>query len=388
MAATGAQELEQPLAAVPLSKPFLDDRELAAVAEVMVSGWIAGQGPRGTRLEAAFMELTCTEYAIAVNNCTAGLHLSLQALGVGPGDEVLVADYSFPATAHAVLFCGATPVFVDVRPDTGTMAPELVANFVTPRTRGIIAVDALGMPADWDELEAAAAQHGLFLLEDAACATGGVYRGRACGSFGDIAAFSLHARKGVTCGEGGVVTTNDAQLASTVRKASCFGMTSAFSRQSSDQLSLPEFAEIGYNYKLSDILAAVALVQVSKLTEMLESRSAAAAYYAELLAAVPGIDAPSEPTDRQSTWQTYAVTVSEEVGRDRVAVALRKSGIGANIGTYAMHLQPIYEAVEADCPVSSGLFRSHLALPMFAGITKAEQQVVIETIAAISKVRV
>ncbi len=365
---------------IPLSRPALDEQEVAAAAAAMASGWIAGQGPRGTELEAAFRTLTGTEHAIAVNNCTAGLHLALQALGVGPGDEVIVADYSFPATAHAVLFCGATPVFVDVRPDTATIDPQLVAAAVTPHTAGVIGVDALGMPADWDELESLSSRHGLFLLEDAACATGGVYRGRACGSFGNIAAFSLHARKGVTCGEGGVVTTNDGGLASAVRQASCFGMASAYARQASETLVLPEFAEIGYNYKLSDILAAVAVVQMSKLAEMIESRRVAAAYYRDALADVAGVSAPVEPSDRQSTWQTYAVTVNGGIDRDRLAMALREHGIGANIGTYAMHEQTVYAAT-AECPVSADLFRRHLAIPMFSGITRAQQDRVVEVLA-------
>src|SRR5262245_25012192 len=221
---------------VPLTRPDAGEAELAAVAAVFESGWLAGQGPRGTELEQGFTALTGRGHAIAVNNCTAGLHLALLALGVGPGDEVLVADYSFPATGHAVLYCGATPVFVDVLPDTGTIDPDLAEGLITSRTRGILAVDALGIPADWEPLEDIAARHGLFLVEDAACATGGVYRGRPCGSFGDIGVFSLHARKGITSGEGGVLVSDDAEIARRVRAEACFGMESAFARQSATGL--------------------------------------------------------------------------------------------------------------------------------------------------------
>jgi dTDP-4-amino-4,6-dideoxygalactose transaminase len=181
-----------------------------------------------------------------VNDCTAGLHLALAALGLGPGHEVIMADYSFPGTGHAVLYCGATPVFVDVRADTGTIDPHLVEAGITSRTRAIVAADALGVPADWCALEQAAWHHGLFLVEDAASSAGGSYRDHPCGSFGEVAVFSLDARKGIICGEGGVVTTDDAALA---------------------------------------------------------------ARYAELLAEVPGIELPSVPPDRSPTWQTYAVTV-------------------------------------------------------------------------------
>ncbi len=368
---------------IPLTRPSTDGRELAAVAEVLDSGWLAGQGPKGRELEEGFMQLTGRAHAVAVNNCTAALHLALGSLGVGPGDEVLVGDYSFPATAHAVLYCGATPVFVDVRADIGTIDVDLVPDLVTPRTRGIIGIDALGIPADWDLLRGAADRHGLFLVEDAACATGGVFQGQPCGSFGDIAGFSLHARKGITCGEGGVVTTDDAALASGVRRDSCFGMISAFERQASDSLIVPEFTDLGYNYKLADILAAIALVQLDKLDALLECRRAAAVYYEVLLRNLAGVNAPVVPSDREPTWQTYAITVSAELSRNDLIMGLRRRGIGTNIGTYALHSQPIYGAdgAAAHCPVATSLFQRHLALPMYAEITRAQQERVVETLA-------
>ena len=372
-----------PSAPIPLTRPSTDEAELAAVAEVMASGWLAGQGPRGTALEQGFAELTGRTHAVALNNCTAGLHLALAGLGVGPGDEVLVADYSFPATGHSVLYCDATPVFVDVRADTGTIDPDLVEAAITPRTRGIMAVDALGMPADWTRLEEIARRRGLFLVEDAACATGGEFDGRPCGSFGDVAVFSLHARKGITCGEGGVLVTDDAELAARVRSASCFGMQSAFDRQSAQGLALPTFAEIGYNYKLSDVLAAVASVQLTKLDGFTKRRRAIADRYADLLADIPGISAPVVPADRLPTWQTYAVTVEEPLDRDAIAIALRAWGIGTTIGTYAMHVQPVYGPDAGPCPVSERLFQRHLALPMFTDLTDADQDRVVATLTGV-----
>lgn len=368
---------------IPLTRPSTDGSELAAVAEVLDSGWLAGQGPRSTALEEGFQKLSGRAHAVALNNCTAGLHLALLALDVGPGDEVLVADYSFPATGHAVLYTGATPVFVDVRADTGTIDTDLVEAAVTGRTKGIIAVDALGVPADYQPLEALARRHGLFLLEDAACGAGGVYAGRPCGGFGDVAVFSLHARKGITCGEGGVLVTDDAAVATRVREASCFGMQSAFARQSAAGLALPTFAALGYNYKLSDVLAAVACVQLGKLDEFMSHRTRLAARYADLLATVPGVTAPQVPADRSPTWQTYAVTVEEPVDRDAVAIALRERGIGCNIGTYAMHREPVYGPQAASCPESNRLFERHLALPMFTDLTEAEQDRVVATLAAV-----
>ncbi|RNL79071.1 DegT/DnrJ/EryC1/StrS family aminotransferase [Nocardioides marmorisolisilvae] len=357
---------------IPLTRPSTDAAELAAVAAVLESGWLAGQGPQGTLLEQEFAALTGRAHAVAVNNCTAGLHLAVEALGLEPGDEVLVADYSFPATAHAVLYVGGIPRFVDVRPDTGTIDASLIPDQITSRTRGIIGVDALGVPADWDQLEKLAAEHGLWLLEDAACSAGGVYQGRPCGSFGDVAVFSLHARKGITSGEGGVIVTDDADLAARMRSLSCFGMRSALSRQNAAVLEIPEFADLGYNYKLSDVLAGVARTQLGKLDGFLDERCRIAARYSELLGQIEGVTVPATLDDRQPTWQTYAVTLADGVDRNRTVVELRERGIGSNIGTYALHQQSVYEP-STSCPSSARLFARHLALPMYVGLREADQ---------------
>jgi perosamine synthetase len=371
--------MDRSLQDIPLTRPTTDQREIDAVAEVLASGWLAGQGPRGTELERGFMELSGRAHAVAVNNCTAGLHLSLAALGVEAGDEVLVADYTFPATGHAVLYCGGTPRFVDVRSDTGTLDTDSLVERITPRTRGIIGVDALGMPADWDALESIAASHGLFLLEDAACSVGGTFRGRPCGALGDVGVFSLHARKGITSGEGGMVVTDDAAVAGRIRRASSFGMRSAYERQGPRTLDIPGFDELGYNYKLSDVLAAIGLVQLSKLDGFIARRRALADRYQALLADVPGVRAPTTPGDREPTWQTYAITVDPGTDRDAVVLGLRARGIGSTIGTYALHREPVY-AAPADCPRSEALFRRHLALPMYADLTEDDQDRVVASL--------
>ena len=383
---TRIPDVNQPaMTAIPLTVPSVGQEEIEAVLSVFSSHWLAGQGPQSESLEAAFREHTKTRHAVALNNCTAGLHLALKALGVASGDEILVADYSFPATGHAVLYCGATPVFVDVRPDTGTIDVSAVEAQITQRTRGIVAVDALGMPADWGPLTEIARKHDLFLVEDAACAAGGEYQGRPCGSFGDVAVFSLHARKGITCGEGGVLVTDQEDLAAFVRRTANFGMQSAFTRQASEQLSLPSFGELGYNYKLSDILAAIATAQLSKLGAFLETRRSIASRYGLLLRDLPGVNVPVAPLDRIPTWQTYAIALEPELKRDAVVIAMRKRGIGCNIGTYALHEQSVYGAESSRCPVSAGLFRQHLALPMYGELTEAEQDRVVETLAAVLK---
>jgi len=367
-------------APIPLTRPSTDEAELAAVASVLASGWLAGQGPQSTQLEAGFAALTGRAHAVAVNNCTAGLHLALAGLGVGRGDDVLVADYSFPATGHAVLFCQARPRFVDVRPDTGTIDPAQIEAAISPSTRGIVVVDALGMPADWAELEEIAANHGLFLVEDAACSAGAEYKGRPCGSFGDVAVFSLHARKGITSGEGGVLVTDSADLADRARRWACFGMRSAFERHGDSSVAVPSFDELGYNYKLSDVLAAVASVQLGKLSSFMERRQDLAERYARLLRSVDGVNCPTTPADRSSSWQTYAVTVDDALDRNRMISELRLRGIGCNIGTYSLSAQPVYNADPRACPVSAGLFAKHLALPMYSDLTDSDQDRVVRAL--------
>lgn len=368
--------------AIPLTRPSTGPAELAAVERVLASGWLAGQGPEGTSLEAGFAELTGRRHAIAVNNCTAGLHLALAALGVGAGDEVLVPDYTFPATGHAVLYCGATPRFVDVRSDIGTIDVDRLADAVTSRTRAVIGVDTLGMPADWAELGDFARANDLRLVADAACSAGSHYRGQPCGSFGDTAVFSLHARKGITCGEGGVLVTDDDAVADRVRTMANFGMLSAYERQSEDVPSIPEFRHLGHNYKMADLLAAVARTQLARLPDLVASRRRLAARYDSLLAQVDGVVAPSEPADRASNWQTYAVRVDDALDRDLLMARLREEGVGCTIGTYSLSLQPVYGTSSA-CENSRSLFRTHLALPMFPDLEPADQDRVVAALAEV-----
>ncbi|WP_436787029.1 DegT/DnrJ/EryC1/StrS family aminotransferase [Yinghuangia sp. YIM S10712] len=365
--------------AVPLGRPSLGDAELAAVAEVFRSGWVAGAGPACRAFEEEFAAACGAGHAVAVANCTAALHLALLAYGVGPGDEVIVADYTFPATGHAVLFTGATPVFADVRADTATVDPAAVAALVGPRTVGVIAVDTAGLPADYAELGELTERHGVFLVEDAACAAGATYQGRPAGSLAPVAAFSFHGRKGITCGEGGALVTDDAAIADKARKLAAFGLESAWTRAGRTELPVPVFDEPGYNYKLSDLAAAIMRVQLARLPELLARRREVAAGYAALLADVDGAALPREPADRTGSWQSYAVTLAPGVDRARVATLLREQDIGCNFGTYASHLQPVYGPREA-CPVSAGLFHRQLAVPMHAEMSDTDVERVAEAL--------
>jgi dTDP-4-amino-4,6-dideoxygalactose transaminase len=364
---------------ISLVHASLGEQELAAVAEVFASGWPAGQGPQGKALEARLAEKYGVADAVAVSNCGAALHLAMLALGVKPGDEVIVADYGFPAPAQAALYVGATPVFADVRPDTYTVDPQAVAGLVTPRTVGIIAVDTVGMPADYTQLQAIADRHGLFLIEDAACAVGATYQGRQAGALAEIGCLSFHGRKGASSGEGGALLARDLKIGKDARLRSSFGIGSIFDMGNVVGLPIPTFTDIGYNFKLSDIAAAILQVQLGRIDELLARRSAIAAQYAELLADEELLTVPTVPEDRTHAWQTYMVTLDASVDRAAVAAELRGQGIGCGHGTFAAHVQPVFRT-EQTCPVSADLFARQMAIPMHAELRPNQIERVVDAL--------
>ncbi|MEV4410537.1 DegT/DnrJ/EryC1/StrS family aminotransferase [Catellatospora sp. NPDC049609] len=362
---------------IALGQPTVGEPELAAIAEVFASGWLAGSGPACKKFEERFAAAMGVQHALTTSNCGSALHLALLTLGVKPGDEVIVGDYTFPATGHSVMWTGARPVFADVRPDTWTIDPAVVESLITPRTVGIIAVDVCGQPADYDELRAIADKHGLFLMEDAACSAGATYKGRPAGSLADVAVFSFHGRKGITAGEGGALVTDRADLAAHARKLHTYGVEGALTRAELSKLPIPVFDELGYNYRLSDVQAAIMLAQLDRLPDLLAVKRRVAARYGELFKEHELITAPFEAPDREHPWQAYVVTLDRAVNRGEVAMALRERGVQCTFGTYASHLQPLYGET-SPCPVSADLFERHLAIPMHANLTDAQ----VETVAA------
>ncbi|WP_426592784.1 DegT/DnrJ/EryC1/StrS family aminotransferase [Cellulomonas sp. McL0617] len=362
---------------VALGQPTVGEPELRAIAEVFASGWLSGAGPACKTFENDFAAVAGTEHVLATSNCGSALHLGLTVLGAGPGDEVIVGDYTFPATGHSVMWTGARPVFVDVRPDIWSMDPAAVEAAITPRTVGILAVDVFGQPADYDELRRIADKHGLWLMEDAACSAGATYHGRPAGSLADLATFSFHGRKGITAGEGGALTTDRADLADHARKLHTYGIEPALSRAGSQDLPIPSFDEAGWNYRLSDVAAAIMSVQVTRLPELLSARRRVAGAYEQLLGDVEELTLPVALEDREHPWQSYVLTLGTEVNRGSVAHALRAEGIQCNFGTYASHVQPVYGA-DVHLPVSRDLFARHLAIPMHANLTDDE----VERVAA------
>ncbi|WP_336625893.1 MULTISPECIES: DegT/DnrJ/EryC1/StrS family aminotransferase [unclassified Microbacterium] len=364
---------------VALGAPTVGEEEIDAIREVFASGWLSGAGPSCLAFEKEFAAVAGVDNVLSTSNCGSALHLGQLALGVKPGDEVIVGDYTFPATGHSVLWSGATPVFVDVRPDTWSIDPALIEAAITPRTVGIIAVDPFGQPADYDEINAIARKHGLWVIEDAACATGATYKGRPVGSLADATAYSFHGRKGITSGEGGALASARADLIDHARKLHTYGIAPAITREGATTLPVPSFDELGYNYRLSDIQAAVMRVQVRRLPELLAARNRVADGYRERLGDLAEIVLPTALADRTHPWQSYVITVAPELDRGAVAMALRAAGVGCNFGTYASHLQPLY-GQQAPLPVSADIFARHIAIPMHANLTDDDVDYVSDTL--------
>ncbi|MEU1709531.1 DegT/DnrJ/EryC1/StrS family aminotransferase [Streptomyces sp. NPDC005706] len=365
---------------IPVMIPWLGEEEARAASEAVLSGWVA-QGPRVAAFERAFAERVGAEHAVAVSSCTTALHLSLVALGVGPGDEVVVPSLSFIATANAVRYVGAEPVFADVEPATGNLTTATVDAVRTPRTRAVLAVHQGGAPADVHALRAACADWDLPLVEDAACAIGSTVGGKPVGHGALIAAWSFHPRKVVTTGEGGMVTTDDAAWAERLRRLREHGMNaSAAQRHASAKPVLESYLEVGYNYRMTDIQAAVGLVQLGKLDAMIVRRRELAARYDRLLRDVPGLTPVRDPAHGQSNFQSYWVLLDEgfPVGRDDLLAALAGTGVSARRGIMAAHLEPAYAGhPRAPLPVTERISRDSLILPLFHTMTEAQQDRVV-----------
>jgi len=348
---------------IPITRPYFDSEELKEVQKVLDSGWVS-QGPKVKEFEDKFAEYLGVKYAIAVVNCTTALHLSLLGVGIKKGDEVLVADFTFPATGHAVLYCRAKPIFVDVNLKTYNINPESIREKINDKTKAIIPVHTFGQPAEMDAIIEIAEDYNLKIIEDAACALGAKYKNRYAGTIGDVGCFSFHARKGITTGEGGMVVTNYKNLAEKIRNLSVFGMTSAWDREKIDKFVIPEFIEVGYNYKMSDITAAVGVAQLRKLDRIIGRKIELAKYWDEKLQETELIEHPYVSETVKHIYQSYVALVDKRINRNKLIEALMKKGIQTQIGTYASHIQPVYNSKDK-CPNSLEIFNRSLALPMY-----------------------
>ena len=371
----------------PITRPYIGDEEEAAAIAVLRSGWLT-QGPKVTEFEAAFADYVSAEHAIAVSNCTAALHLALRALDIGPGDEIICPTLTFIATANAVVYCGATPVLVDVDSATYNIDPDAVAAAITPSTRAILAVHQLGLPADLERLNALADKHELTLIDDAACAAGARYHDVRIGRpHGMLACFSFHPRKSITTGEGGMITTSDPTLAARVRRLRQHGMSlSDLDRHRGATIQFESYPEIGFNYRMTDLQAAVGVEQLRKLERVLTRRRALAHRYTEALASVPHLTTPVEPAGLAHPFQSYMVRISPEasVGRDALMTRLLAEGIATRRGVMCIHREAPYRKLLGDVvlPTAERVSDEGLILPLYAQMTEAEQRTVIAALAA------
>jgi len=373
---------------MPLTSPDFDDLEVTLLKQCLDSKWVT-QGPLTAEFERLVAARHGVTHALATTSCTAGLHLSMLALGLGAGDEVIVPAFTWITSANAAEYVGSRTVLCDVDPATFNLDPAILPSVITPRTRAIVAVHLFGLAAPMDEIVAIAGKHRLAVIEDAACAIGTAYKGRPVGGIGDLGCFSFHPRKVITTGEGGMVTTNRPDLAEKVASYRNHGATglSTAEREHPRNYSMATFNNLGYNLRLSDIQAAVGIAQMQKLDRLLKERRRLARRYHELLRDVDEIQLPRTGEDDEGhTYQSYVVVIRRggKVLRNKIMDTLQDEGIQTRPGTHAVHRLGYYVKKygfkSSDFPFAAACEDTSITLPIFPGMTDADQDRVTESL--------
>jgi perosamine synthetase len=369
---------------IPLARPYTDEAEVTAAAAVIRSGWVS-QGGRAAEFEGLIAGYVGARFAIATNSCTSALHLSLYLQGVGPDDEVVCPSFTCFATANAIRHVGALPIFVEIDPKTFNLDPAAVAQAVTPKTRAIMAVHQIGLAADMDPIREIARRNGLVMVEDGATALGGEYRGRKIGSLGSPTAFSFHPRKIITTGEGGMLTTDDEALAERARIVRSHGASvSDLERHKARGTIYAAYPEVGYNYRLTDIQAAVGVEQMKKLPWILARKQEIGHWYDEHLAAVEEVEAPFVPDYAVHSYQSYLITLKAQYNTDRDALLRQMAvrGISCRHGIAPMHWEPYYRQLypRLSLPITEEVSRTTMFLPIFPSMTETELQYIVENL--------
>ena len=356
---------------IQIALPVTGEAEWQSVKESIMSGWLT-QGPKVRKFEENFAEKHGVNHALAVTSCTTGLHLALAAMGVGAGDEVIVPAFTWIATANVVLYCGATPVFVDVSTRTFNMDPEQVASKVTDKTKAIIPVHLFGLCADMDAIKSAIPKH-VKILEDAACAAGAKYKGKYAGNLGDIASFSFHPRKSITTGEGGMLTTQEDSLFELMDQMRNHGATISEEQRhhGAKPYILPDFNLLGFNYRMTDLQGSIGLVQLDKLDSFIDERAQWANWYREKLSDVKWLILPQEPENGRHGWQSFVTYVNPELAplsRNEIMEKLQELGVSTRPGTHAIHMLSLYKnrfnIKPEDFPNARDCDKNTMAIPL------------------------
>jgi len=369
---------------IPLIKPWLGEEEVKAVKEVIFSGWVS-LGPRVADFEKRVAEFSEAKYGVATNSATTSLHLSLLISGVQPGDEVIVPAHTCMATANAIYHAGAIPVFCDIHPDTFNMDPEHVEQLINPKTSTIMVVHQIGLPADLHTLMGIAKKYELKVVEDAATALGAKYRGKCLGGWNNPTCFSFHPRKMITTGEGGMILIDDEKKAERARNLRSAGASiSDLVRHQAKGVLQQQYFEVGYNYRLTDIQAAMGLVQMKKISAILEQRSEQAVFYNSELSQLEEIQTPFVPEYAQPAWSSYCIKLrpSCRIGRDALLARLSEHGISCRRGIQPLYKEPYFKPTCQDLffPATEDAAENTMFLPIFPGLKAAQQEYVVQKI--------
>jgi perosamine synthetase len=366
---------------IPIAKPYLTEDEAQAAHDVILSGWVT-QGPKVAEFEEKFAQYVGSKYAVAVSSCTTALHLSLIVAGIGKGDEVICPSMSFIATANAIVHAGATPVFAEVN-EQFNLDITHTESLITAKTKAILVVHQLGMPADIDAFTVLCKKYNLTLLEDAACAIGSEYKGKKIGSHSDLVCFSFHPRKVITTGDGGMITTSNEVYAKRLKTLRQHAMSvNDLERHTSNKIIIEEYPEVGYNYRMTDIQAAIGIKQLEKLDWIVKERRTIAKRYYESLQSCKHVVLPTEQDNQFSNYQSYCIRLTESspISRDDLMQKMHVAGIATRRSVMMIHKEKAYYTENVTLPNTSLLSMQSLIIPLYVGMTIEEQNTVITAI--------